>query len=115
MIEQAIFTSAETNRLRGYQLVATSSGISASIARELTTWGPSHESLCELGDGASSVNFHPVDRDRWCVSQSVAAGEEYSGRGGTRIYSQSFIAGVAELAPFANNPFAFLRAVRRPS
>jgi hypothetical protein len=112
MIEQAIFTSAETNRLRGYQLVATSSGISASIARELTTWGPSHESLCELSDGALSVNFHPVDRDRWCVSQSVAAGEEYSGRGGTRIYSQSFIAGVAELAPFANNPFAFLRAVR---
>ncbi len=112
MIEQAIFTSAETNRLRGYQLVAASSGIGAPIARELTTWGPSHESLCEVGVGASSVNFHPLDGGRWCVSQSVAAGEEYSGRGGTRVYTQSFVVGFDELAPFANNPFALLRAVR---
>jgi GTPase-associated protein 1 len=112
MIEQAIFTSAETNRLRGYQLVAASSGISAPLARELTTWGPSHESLCDAREGASSVNFHPLGGNRWCVSQSVADGEEYSGRGGTRVYSQSFIAGVEELAPFANNPFALLRAVR---
>jgi hypothetical protein len=112
MIEQAIFTSAETCRLRGYQLVAASPGIDAQIARELTTWSPSHESLCDGGDAAASVNFHPVGGERWCISQSVAAGEEYSGRGGTRVYTQAFVVGQEDLGRFANSPFALLRTVR---
>jgi hypothetical protein len=112
MIEQAVFTSAETDRVRGYQLIAASSGVGSQIARELTTWGPSHESLCDTGTTASSINFHPAGGDRWCVAQSVAAGEEYSGRGGTRVYTQSFVVGTEELGRFANNPFALLRAVR---
>jgi GTPase-associated protein 1, N-terminal domain type 2 len=112
MIEQALFTSAETDRVRGYQLIASSSGVGPQIARELTTWGPSHESLCDTGGAASSVNFHPLGGDRWCVAQSVAAGEEYSGRGGTRVYTQSFVVGTEELGRFANNPFSLLRAVR---
>jgi GTPase-associated protein 1, N-terminal domain type 2 len=112
MIEQAIFTSAQTDRLRGYQLVAASPGVSADEARDLATWGPSHGSLCSVGDEGSSVNFHPLASGRWCVAETIAAGEEYSGRGGARVSTHSFILVPKDLARFANNPFAVLRAVR---
>src|SRR5258707_8223941 len=112
MIEQAIFTSAQTDRLRGYQLVAASPGISADEARDLATWGPSHGSLCSAGDEGSSVNYHPLASGRWCVAESIAAGEEYSGRGGPCVATHSFIIASEDLARFANNPFAVLRAVR---
>jgi hypothetical protein len=112
MIEQAIFTSAQTDRSRGYQLVAASPGIGAEEARELAAWGPSHGSLNGEGAGGLSVNFHSLSSGRWCVAESVDAGEEYSGRGGARVYTQSFIVAPEELARFANNPFAVLRAAR---
>ncbi|HEV3418538.1 MAG TPA: hypothetical protein VG056_17070 [Pirellulales bacterium] len=111
-IEQAVFTSAQTVRSRGYQLVATSPGISPEVARELTTWGPSHGSLSTAGETANSINFHPIADGFWCVSQSIAAGEEYSGRGGARVYTQSFVIAAEEFVRFANNPFALLRAIR---
>src|ERR1700688_621594 len=111
-IEQAVFTSAQTDRSRGYQLVATSPGISPDVVRELTTWGPSHGSLCATGEEAISVNFHNVADGYWCVSQSIESGEEYSGRGGPRIYTQSFVIAAEEFARFANNPFGLLRAIR---
>jgi hypothetical protein len=112
MIEQAIFTSAHTDRQRGYQLVAASPGITADEARDLATWGPSHGSLCIAGDEGSSVNFYPLASGRWCVAESIAGGEEYSGRGGPRVSTHSFIIAPEDLSRFANNPFAFLRAVR---
>ncbi len=112
MIEQAIFTSAQTERSRGYQLVAVSPGIDADDARELTTWGPSHGSLSEADCGGSSVNLHPLPSGRWCVAETVAAGEEYSGRGGMQVYTRMFVLSADEMARFANNPFAVLRAAR---
>ncbi|HEV2969767.1 MAG TPA: hypothetical protein VGY55_07240 [Pirellulales bacterium] len=111
-IEQAVFTSAQTDRSRGYQLVASSPGITTEAARELTAWGPSHGSLCATGHPANSVNFHPIADGYWCVSHTIEAGEEYSGRGGARIYTHSFIVAAEELARFANSPFALLRAIR---
>jgi hypothetical protein len=112
MIEQAIFTSARTDRSRGYQLVAASPGIDSEDARILATWGPSHGSLCDAGPGGSSVNFYPLPSGRWCIGHSVAAGEEYSGRGGYRLYTRSFVVGSETLARFANNPFALVRVIR---
>ncbi|HKD38360.1 MAG TPA: hypothetical protein VKB78_16215 [Pirellulales bacterium] len=112
MIDQVVFTSAKTDRSRGYQLVSASPGIGSEDARELAAWGPSHGSLCDGGPSGSSVNFYPLPSGRWCVGQSVAAGEEYSGRGGARVYTQSFIVDSDSLARFANNPFAVLRALR---
>ena len=84
-VEQAIFTSLKTRRQEGYQLAAVSPGIASEGAKELEVWGPAHDSLLDGMQGASSVNFHPLTSGDYCVSRTVAAGEEYSGRGGPRI------------------------------
>ncbi|HUT93705.1 MAG TPA: hypothetical protein VMY37_29850 [Thermoguttaceae bacterium] len=109
-IEQAVFTSAETDRSAGYQVVATSPGVSEADARELAVWGPSHNALLEPSPSAVSYNFHPLSGGSYCVGRTTSAGWEYSGRGGARIYTQCLIVPPSTLARFANNPFALLRA-----
>jgi hypothetical protein len=109
-IDQAIFTSAETSRAHGYQVVAASPGVGEDDGRELAAWGPSHDSLLAAGHGASSLNFHPLPSGRYCVSRTVPAGAEHSGRGGPRIYTQCLLVPPEVLARFANNPFALARA-----
>jgi len=109
LIEQAVFTSAETDRLAGYQVVATSPGFSEEDKRELAVWGPSHGSLIDCGRDAVSFNFHPLPSGAYCVSRTTMAGGEYSGRG-RQVYTQCLIVPSDELARFANNPLAVLRA-----
>jgi hypothetical protein len=108
-LEQAIFTSLKTPRQEGYQLAGVSPGVSADVARELEHWGPAHDSLCD--PRFPSVNFHPLESGEFCISKTSAEGNEYSGRGGPRVYTQMLIASRELLARFANNPFAVLEAV----
>ena len=110
LIEQAVFTSAETDRSAGYQVVATSPGVREADCRELAAWGPSHDALLDSLPSAVSVNFHPLPSGSHCVSRTTPAGWEYSGRGGARVYTQCLIVPPPVLARFANNPFALLRA-----
>ena len=110
MIEQAVFTSAQTERSAGYQVVAKSPGLCEADARDLAIWCPSHDSLLESGPQASSVNFHPLSSGAYCVSRTIAAGWEYSGRGGHRVYTHCLIVSPQTFAQFANNPFSLLRA-----
>ena len=110
-LEQAIFTSIQGSRLDGYQLAVASSGISADLERELTVWGPAHDSLWDTRRDARSVNFHPLSGNNYCLSSTTLAGAEYSGRGGGRIYSQMFVLPQEALAHFANDPFLVLRAL----
>jgi hypothetical protein len=110
LIEQAIFTSTQTSRAAGYQLVAVSPGICDEDARELSAWGPSHDSLWERGPAAVSVNFHPLPSGAYCISQTTPAGGEYSQRRGPQIYTGCLVVRAEHLAPFANCPFALLRA-----
>ncbi|MBN2581172.1 MAG: hypothetical protein JXB10_19480 [Pirellulales bacterium] len=109
-LEQAIFTSAVTDRAAGYQVVARSPGVRDADARELSTWCPSHDALLESGPNAVSFNFHPLPSGAWCVSRTVPAGWEYSGRGGVRVYTHCLLVPTEVLARFANNPFAVLKA-----
>lgn len=109
LVEQAVFTSAETSRTAGYQLVARSCGISEQDARALSTWGPSHGALLRSGRQASSINFHPLPSGNYCVGRTTASGNEYSGRG-TRIYTQCLVISPETLGHFSNNPFAVVRA-----
>jgi len=109
VIEQAIFTSAETDCAEGYQLVSRSSGLSPGDAHELALWGPSHDSLLERGGPPSSVNFFRLASGAYCVSRSTVAGVEYSGRGEV-VYTQFLVVAPDTLARFANNPFAIVRA-----
>jgi hypothetical protein len=110
VIEQAIFTSAQTARGDGYQLVAHSPGLSMPDARQLTAWGPSHDSLLESGDEPASVNFWRLTSGNYCVSRTTSAGHEYSARGGTKVYTQFLVIAPDEFARFANHPFAVLNA-----
>lgn len=107
-IEQAIFTSATSAKSEGYHLVAVSPGISEPDRRELSIWGPSHDSLQETGHGALSVNFHPLPSGAFCVSQTTLEGAEYSGRG-PQVYTHSLVVPPAVLEQFGNNPFVLLR------
>ena len=110
LIEQAVFTSAQTGRFDGYHLVATSPGISPEEARELAAWGPTHDSLSGAGSSATSTNFHRLASGSYCVSKTTAAGSEYSGRGGARVYTQCLVVPADVLARFANDPFRLLEA-----
>ena len=109
-IEQAVFTSARTVRGDGYHLVARSPGVSDDDARELAVWGPSHGALFTERDEATSINFCTLASGACCVSKTVAAGQEYSGRGGARVYTHFLLVPADVMTRFANNPFAVLRA-----
>jgi GTPase-associated protein 1 len=110
LIEQAIFTSAHTDRTQGYQLIGRSPGLSDGDARELALWGPSHDSLVETSLAPASTNFHKLASGAYCVSRTTLAGAEFSGRGGAQVYTQFLVVPSEVLARFANNPFAILRA-----
>lgn len=110
-LEQAIFTSARSERLEGYQLAAASSGIDEKLARELSTWGPAHDSLWSNTVGATSINFHPLTENLFCLSRTTLAGAEYSGRSGGRVYTQMLLVSAEALDAFANDPLLILRAV----
>lgn len=110
LIEQAIFTSAESDHAVGYHLVARSPALDECDARELTVWGPSHDSLESSSVAtAASVNFFRLPSGAYCVSKTQLAGEEYSGRG-LRTYTHCLVVPPQVLIRFANNPFALLRA-----
>jgi len=110
LIEQAIFTSAKTDRAQGYQLLSRSPHLSESDGRELSLWGPSHESLLDQPGEPTSLNFFPLASGAYCVSKTTVAGAEYSGRGGEQVYTQFLVVPQEAMARFANNPFAILRA-----
>lgn len=110
-LEQAIFTSVRSERLDGYQLAAKSGGVSEDLAKELTAWGPAHDSLWHGHPGATSVNFHGLSDDRFCVSQTTLSGAEYSGRGGGRVYTQMVVLPRDGMLKFGSDPFLVLRAL----
>ena len=109
LVEQAIFTLAETDCEAGYRVVAASAGVCAADARELAAWEPSRDSMLEAGPEAESFNFHPLPSGAYCVSRSVPAGWERGG--GQRVYTHCLIVPTEVLTRFANNPFALIQAM----
>ena len=95
----------------GYQLAAVSPGISPEEDRELVKWGPGHDALHSGLSAAESVNYHQMQSGAHCVSQTVSAGREYSGRGGQRIYTQMFLVPEELFQRFGWNPFRVLEAL----
>lgn len=110
-VKQAIYTSVRTGRNEGYQLAARSPGLSDHEVRELTQWGPGHDSLYQESPAATSINFHPMESGSYCVSQTQLAGREYSGRGGRRVHTHMFLITPRKLLRFANNPFRIMEAL----
>jgi hypothetical protein len=110
-VQQAIFTSVRSGRNEGYQLCGVSPGISSEEARELAQWGPGHDALYSELAAAESANYHRLQSGVHCVSQTVLAGREYSGRGGHRTYTQMFLVPDELLRRFGCNPFRVLEAL----
>lgn len=109
-IEQAVFTSARTDRGVGYRVVATSPGVGEADRRELAIWGPSHDSLLETGTDAVSFNFFPLPSGSFCISRTTPVGWEYSGRGGVQVYTHCLVVPPEILLQSANHPLALARA-----
>ena len=109
LIEQAIFTSADTGRAQGYQLVSRSRGVSDDEARELSAWGPSHDSLNEGRGESTSINFHRLQSGVYAVSRTTLAARS-TADAGAPVSTRSFCWFRRNTWRFANNPFAVIRA-----
>lgn len=102
--EQAIYTSARTGGIRGYHLVARSSGIDEQQERSLVRWCPSHGGLANSEPTAYSLNFHPVTDEWVALSRTVYGGPEYSARGGLQIVTRILLLRRDELAGYEYDP-----------
>ncbi len=111
VVQQAIFTSVAEQQREGYQLARASRGITSEMARELSIWGPAHDSLISDVHEATSVNFHPLGSEHFVLSLTTRNGSEYSGRGGGRIYSQILVLPREGMMRFDNHPLLVLEAV----
>lgn len=107
-VDQAVFTSVRTDRRAGYQLAAVSSGINDTEARDLTAWGPTHDSLCDSTPTGRSLNFHHLSTGRFAVSWTAPTGVEYSGRSGPCISTQFFVFSPDTFEALGNNAFCVL-------
>lgn len=108
-VEQAVFTSIETDGQSEYRVVASSPGLCTADARELTVWGPSQDSMLATDEQTESFNFHPLPSGAYCISRSTPAGWEPGG--GQRVYTHCLIVAPEVLARFANNPFALIQVI----
>ncbi len=84
--------------------------MSEEDARELSVWGPSHDSLLEEQGHCVSVNFHFLSSGRAAISRTTLAGQEYSGRTGQRVHTHFLVVHSEALQRFSNNPFSIVRA-----
>ncbi len=109
LVEQAIFTSVRGARNEGYQLAAASPGITDDVRRELSQWGPAHDSL--HAGRRTAVGFCQLSCGLYAVSKTVVAGEEYSGRSGPRLYTQFFLLPAELYERFSFQPFRILEAL----
>ena len=109
-VEQAIFTSVRTGRNEGYQIASASPGITLAEKRELSQWGPGHDALYDPRSLADSVNSHRLDSGRYCISRTLYAGREYSGRGGYRVYTHFFLVPESLLQRFCFHPLRVMEA-----
>ncbi len=83
LLEQAIFTSSDRSRIKGYHLVARTDGIDRHLAQELSQWSPSQLPHSETKEWILSA--FPLAANRIGVSRTVWGGPEYSCRGSVRV------------------------------
>jgi hypothetical protein len=112
LVEQAIFTSADTSRVRGYQLIARSSGIAADKAAELSMWSPSHNSLLAGEANAESLNYHPLKDASCVVSRTMYGGREFSQRSGLQVVTLLLVLTPEQFRRYENNAVVVARVAR---
>ncbi len=105
-VPQLIFGSTDRGSIRGYQLLGRSSGIDERAAKEFCRWAPSHGALQETTTDASSLNFFPIEDDKFIIARTVYGGPEYSGRGGLQVVTIGLLLEKHQLALYESNPLA---------
>ncbi len=106
LVEQALFTSAQTQHARGYHLVARSPGITDDMVKALAVWSPSHDSLVESHASAESLNYYRLDDDWAALTRSVNGESEYSNRGGLRLETNMLVFRASQLAGYDHHPLS---------
>jgi hypothetical protein len=81
IVQQALFSSVQAGENEGYQIAGHSAEVDANTRRELTAWGPSHDSLQPGASETGSINGHTLADGRYCLSLTRITSDEYSGRG----------------------------------
>lgn len=108
VLQQALFTSLQAGDNEGYQIAGHSSGVAGAAQRELTAWGPSHDSL-QAGVSESSINGHTLSDGRYCLSLTRTTSGEYSGRG-VNVATSLLIADREAVALCGSHPLRLLEA-----
>lgn len=111
-VEQAIFATLENEHAAGYQIVAKSPGVCDDDARELTVWGPTHDSMLDADSNAESLNFHPLPSGAYCVSRTSSTGWNRNAAK-QQVSTRCLVVPPDVLARFGNNPIALANAAAR--
>ncbi len=106
----AIFTSIRTPTGEGYRIVAASKSLRPEERQVITRCSPSHDAMCDAGEGSVALACYPLPTGRICVAHTCPAGAEHTGRGGQRVYTYNLVVEGEDFARFGFNPFALLRA-----
>jgi hypothetical protein len=109
VLQQALFASVQAGENEGYQIAGHSEGIDAATRRELTAWGPSHDSLQPGAKDAGSINGHALADGRYCLSFTRASSDEYSGRG-ANVATWLLVAGADASELCGHHPLRLLEA-----
>lgn len=105
-VQQAIFTSADSGSMKGYQLVSRSAGIDRRLAQELCRWAPSHASLWDEERKRWSLNYFPAGDDWVAITRTLYGGPEYSSRGGMQVVTMMLAMRMEQFALYGFNPLA---------
>lgn len=106
-VEQAIFASSDRGSVKGYQLVAKSSGVDRTISQELCRWAPTQMLSSSPADW--TINYFPVSDDWVAVTRTVLGGPEYSSRGGTQVVTRILLLSNEQFLCYHGNPVAVVR------
>lgn len=108
-VEQAVYASAESSRMKGYQLVSRSEGIDRAMAHGLCRWAPSHAALADPGPNAWSLNYFRVDPGHVAVARTTLGAAEYSGRGGRDVVTLFLVVSTYDFAGYDYDAVALAR------
>lgn len=109
LADQAIFTSMHRRGRSGYHLVARSSGVVESEAQVIEGWSPSHGELIVDDTNRSSVSIFPLPSGRIAISRTREGRAEYSGRGGSQLFTRAVIIDTEQLRSADFHPFEIYR------
>jgi hypothetical protein len=109
VLQQTLFASVQAGENEGYQIAGSSPGVDADTRRELTAWGPSHDSLQPGVEDAGSINGHALADGRYCLSLTRTVSDEYSGRG-RNVATWVLIAGADAIELCGRHPLRLLES-----